>query len=634
MTKSLERLTIIAILVVSLIPLFIILQNPLGFHTDVAYFIDPAQRILAGERPYVDFFNVNLLTIQYLYTIPVIIGRAFNVNPASVWLSLVYIQMLLSMYLSYRLAKPLFQDNFQIMAWISPMAIAMISWASFFNKDFGQRELLFSLYLIPWFWLRYRTMEGVKSNHPIFFIIGFFVAMMTSIKPYFAFGIIGIELYLLLRFRSLKMLITPATIGFGVFSICFGLFLVLNQDILNGMLDIVAVSLSGYTKYQGDTSDELTRYAFQISVFISGVAFIMSWLADERLYRVIGGLGILTLMGGMIVVTQTGSWQYQYAVLQVGGIVVFMSMIVGLSNKPVSSMFYLCVLAAVFSIINTIDKWDMLTSIRLTQPRLALLDVIEAHSEPYDDVLFLTADLNDMMPGLRLIERNQSSSYMGTWLLTFLDDQSIDDNRHLQQFRDFTQKDIEKNPELIVIGINDIEKLGVGSFLEESHLDELIYSRYILVDQVESYKIYSYYGNPPPQGISFDIGDQFSLYSWDVSIPNEEPSACDFIRIDTWWQPNRDQASNAYDLHIDLIHNDDVVVGLVGRLGNLEDYYSQSDIIDRRELQIPCDAEAGDYSLLISLENALVEEDLPLVTGSDGSSYGSYVFLKTYTIQD
>jgi len=632
MSKSLNQLTIFTIIVVSLLSLFIIVQNPLRFHTDIAYFIDPAQRILAGERPYVDFFNVNLLTIQYLYTIPVFIAQFVNSNAASVWLFMCYIQMLLSMYISYRLAKPLFSDEFSIMAWISPMAIVMVSWASLFTMDFGQRELLFSYYLIPWFWLRYRRVEGLKSNHPMFLVFGFIVAIMTSIKPYFLFAIIGIELYLLLRFRLFKTLISPATIGFGIFSICFGLFLILNQDILAGMLDIIAVSMSGYLNYQPDASNELTRYAFQIPALVACTAFIMSWLSSERLYRLVGGLAILALMGGVVVITQTGSWQYQYALLQVGGIIVFFSVIVGLSNKPDYLMFFLCGLLALFAVINTADRWDELTSINLKGYRSTVLDIIEANTERGDDVLFLTAELNDMMPGLRLIERNQSSSYMGTWLLTFLKDESIDDNRLLQQFRELTENDINKNPKLIVIDTSDIDRLGVGSFLEESKLDETLYSQYRLLDQVEAYKIYEYFGSPPPQGIEFFLEDNFSLYSWDMLPPEDTLVPCEPIRINTWWRPMSNADVNPYSLHIDLIHNDNIVVEAVGRLGNLEDYSSQSDIIDTRELQIPCDIDAGDYNLLISLENSLFDEEPLLATGSDGSVYGRYVFLKSYVV--
>ena len=58
--------------------------------------------------------------------------------------------------------------------------------------------------------------------------------------------------------------------------------------------------------------------------------------------------------------------------------------------------------------------------------------------------------------------------------------------------------------------------------------------------------------------------------------------------------------------------------------------------LDVRTLSIPCDAEAGDYPLLVMLYRLSSDYSTvtPVIaTGSDGAPAGEYVYLTTLTIK-
>ena len=626
------------IVIVTLLSLLVILGNPLNVNADIAYFIDGALRILDGERPYVDFFNVNLLTIQYLYVIPVVISKITGFHAVSIWMISTWVQMLVSMGVSYRLTKIAFKNANPSFHLSIPLSLGFISWVMLFTVDFGQREHLFALYAVPWILLRYCTYEGYVSQSKIYFFAGLLLAVVASIKPYFVLAIIVIEFYWIVRYRNLWKIFTFEIYGVIVAGLIYIGFLIINPDMLEGMVDTIQSAVLGYRNRKDSLSNETIVPHFQIPLLIGLVIFAISWMRDEGFFRFIGGLAVFTLMGATLVVFQAGSNIYLHSALFMGAMVCVSVLITSRHSRSDSDVpshnisyagIFLLLFITLFSIGNTAIYWTSLTTIRLETPK-ELQEVVESYSKPGDDVLFLSSRLGDMMPWLRLIDRNQASSYMTTWALITQRGESLIDNSTLQKYRDITAKDLNKQPRLLIIDITDT--MGVGSFLEETELDDFIYSHYRFVKQIESYAVYVQVGDPPVQGVGFNIGDRFTLYSWEIETPNEELVACDTITIHSWWEPSETKSVNPYTANFLLIHNDNVVVDSVGRLGGLEDYSSQSSIIDTRELSLPCEVEDGDYQLLISLENSLEEEVLS-VTSTDGAGYGNYVFLKQYVVQ-
>ena len=280
-------------------------------------------------------------------------------------------------------------------------------------------------------------------------------------------------------------------------------------------------------------------------------------------------------------------------------------------------------------LLTTIFSWQSLTTNSIATPkdlRSLLLEV----TEPGDDILFMTQWLGIKQPWLRIVDRNEANSHLGIWKPQLESNDELT-TQNLKFQLDITRADIEASPAAIVVD----RGAGIRQVLVDSGLLELIESRYQRVGEVQAYTAYVYVGYPPPQGTSFTLGDKFELYSWRIQPAQDSHKACDSLEATTWWRPLTDKDIERFTLHVDLVKPDDrTVLEQFGRIGDAEDYTAVSTIIDQRQLELPCGLEAGDYWLLLSLEDMSIDGgDVLQVRDSRGAEYGKYVFLRDIEIR-
>ena len=115
------------------------------------------------------------------------------------------------------------------------------------------------------------------------------------------------------------------------------------------------------------------------------------------------------------------------------------------------------------------------------------------------------------------------------------------------------------------------------------------------------FDVYKYVGDPPPQANSFDFGERFTLYSWQL----DAGAACETLDLATWWRPGDAPDLEAYTLHVDLVSKETgaPLVESFGRIGAVEIYGGRSSLVDSQQLALPCDQSHGTMMLLLSLED-------------------------------
>ena len=640
MQKWSYRLLLGSIVIVSLLSLACILENPLRAQSDIALFIDPGRRILMGEVPYIDFFTVALITIQYLYVIPAAIAQILGVNTISIWMVGLWLLMVMSMVMSYRLSKLIFQPPYPSdLALIIPACIAFVSWVLLFPNDFGQREHLFSLYAIPWLLLRFCVWEDHKFPSIPLFIFGFIVGIIATVKPYYILILGCIELYWMLRNRSLRPLMSFEVYGFVSFGLVFVSLLLLSPDVLSGMLDTIISQLAGAQWHRKIIDPLFSRQLyFQIPILIGFVLLIISGIQNTRLSRLLGGFACFTLMGAANVLMQAGSNPYLHIPLWMGALIciglVLITAVSHENNSPQLSYVYhgFIAILVLFAGLNTVVNWSELTSLILKVPK-PLRDVVEDYTNPGDEVLFI-GQFGVALPWLHTAGRLQAGSMMDSWVIPRDDDPTFGTQQTLENYIRVTRNDLNKQHPMVILDM--AQGFSVDYVFSEYQLYDFLESHYSYLKTADGrYKVYLLAGPPPQTDIQFELGEDFTLYSWKKPPQDEALHQCDVIDITTWWNPHHTPDLNNYTLHIDLIDvaTQTPIVETFRRIGNLGDYANHTHIVDAEEIEIPCDADEGTYNLLLSLEN--MEDDggllLP-VADSNGADYGQYVFFGEYNI--
>ena len=629
---------------IALLSLLVILASPLKADANVAFFIESGFRILGGDIPYIDLFNHNLPTIQYLYVAPVAISRVLGIHAISVWLAITWLQLAGSMLLCHRLSRKLRLDNAWPGAdWIASLSLALVSWACLNENIFGLREHLFLLYAAPWLLLRLGSWEGHEHRGWLLPFIGFAVGIVATIKPHFLLALVLLEAYWIARHRRLRPLIAMETVGVMAAGLLCVVWLLLHPEATRTMLEVIRSAAEFYPQRSSvEMWSVVQQPSFWLPLLVGLAVFMMQCLRPGRIWRFLGSCGCFTICGALIVVLQVDGLNYHQIPLWAGAVMCVAICLLLLPRtlnggvmKRERYAAALFAIVALFCGVHTVVSWQALTEPRFKTP-YELRQLILANSEPGDNALFITYRMGWVYPWLSVVGRHQADSMRDSWFLPQLDDKREVARQTVERYAFSASRDIARRPPLIVLD-DAVWHHGsrIWELLEAYGLLEEIAAEYRLAGVAGRFKVFAYVGAAPAQANSFDVGGRFQLLSWSLRQANTGLRPCEALDLRTWWRASGD-ASNAYDLHIDLVNAADGSLAHEswGRLGGLEDYGMLPVIIDQREIDVACDAANGEYMLLLSLEDmSAAGGSLLGVRDSGGADYGRYIYLGTYEIE-
>lgn len=189
--------------------------------TDVSWLITVCEKILAGQRLYVDVIETNPPFSVWLYMPPVVAAKGFSVAPETA----VFLWVVLLVALGNGLAAQvvlrsglLSRDHLKK---LTPMVLALtLLWPA---NAFGEREHMATALFLPMVALvAWRASETARSKPSISLaiVVGLCASVLLLVKPYYAVVPLTLSLYLTWRRRDLRSFFTPEnwTMGF----ICIG----------------------------------------------------------------------------------------------------------------------------------------------------------------------------------------------------------------------------------------------------------------------------------------------------------------------------------------------------------------------------------------------------------------------------
>lgn len=626
-----NRILVVCISIITGISLLLILVNPLNVDGDITFFVDSTYNMLQGAKPFVDLTNFNLLTAHYLFVPPNVVASVTGIYAASAWVLMVWILLIISMLTCYYLMRIIISDKSSSLPLIVPLSLALVSWLVRFEIDFGQREHVFALFLVPWVLMRYCRYTSLLKHRKLYVFIGLLVGFIASVKPFYLLIIGLIELYFMFRYKKLRPLIYTEMVGFALMGVIYIGILILNPDIFEAMMNSVQLTFDVYLYGRGKPPNFFDSKIL-IPFLIGIISLILNIAEDDRRHHLLGLFALITLTGIAMPMLQNKDNPYLLAVLWTGSILcvsTFIVMKLPSDNdipQPIRRDVPYFIFITSIVVILTIHNWDTFTTTKIKTPE-GLNKILETYTDLGDNVLMMDAMAGNIFPWLHVSGRHQSlgesTSFMTDML--FKNRDSVETDPDLLRYADMIRRDILESPPLIIINSDYMD------FVTTYGLDDLILSRYASADNVEDYLSYYYVGEAPEQDIEFLFENAFELNSWRILGHTDQTlQACNRLTIQTWWNINPDTDTDEYVIHIFLVNGDNIIDnGAI--LHSSRIYTDDTSYIDERGIDIPCDIIEGEYNLLIAVQSISNGDGLSVQSNS-GADYGQYAYIGNYMI--
>ncbi|MEL6273230.1 MAG: hypothetical protein AAFR22_25720, partial [Chloroflexota bacterium] len=393
----------------------IIILYPLRMNRDAAVFVQFALRLLAGEQMWTDFYVVNFPMIFYISAIPASIATATGLSVPLVFQLFVWLLVGLSAVSAWWLLhRYYFNSEYTIISGIMPAVIVgfsayMLVHPDYNTMDFGQREHLFILLLLPGFVTRWLHWQQKRVPIALAVIIGMLAAVGSVIKPQFLLLVALPELYWLATRRQWQPLLRPEVFAFVGVGIVYGAWLLImpgSDYFLGYMFPTFFPKYNSCTWYCETTVEMFQRQG----IIAVALLFPLEWLAFRgriplnSVYTLLPALSVLRLAALLMNVQQQKGLHYRavpmYLLFWIS-IALLAAFMLG-RGKPkripvawqYATAFIVLQLILLFNFVTVLGTISMTSLPRAWElpPDLDLYATVLENSDPGDTIAFLTLD--------------------------------------------------------------------------------------------------------------------------------------------------------------------------------------------------------------------------------------------------
>lgn len=192
------------ILLVAVLALAMAWQTRWGVVTDTSWIITMCERMLGGDRLYIDLIETNPPFTPWMFMPPVTLAHRLGISPEIAVLAYAYAICLAGLGLATLIARRAgFAENRTLFS-LLPLFLAVL--VIFPGSAFTQREhlgiALFSPLLVLTAW-RASPIEGRTPSLPMAILAGLSGSVLVLVKPYYALVVVIPALYAAWRRRSI-----------------------------------------------------------------------------------------------------------------------------------------------------------------------------------------------------------------------------------------------------------------------------------------------------------------------------------------------------------------------------------------------------------------------------------------------
>jgi hypothetical protein len=480
--------------------------RPAELQHDVAMYLQAGELLLRGQRPYVDFIDVNPPLIVYLSAIPAAVSALLRVPIAPTALLLTAGAALLSLAAVRRELTSAFHAAGEdpLLAEVAVLALAFALFLSDFPERldlpfpgnassdprlsaiFGQREHLFVIGAAPLLALRFGRRQGTEPGLRRAILAGAIASVVTCLKPQLVLALLAFEIGLLDSKRRL-FLWAPELIAFAAGVVAYVAHFALLPEAVRAAwfgrwLPFV---IQGYGVFNEPSyRDSIARSWPALVALVVGYGFSVPGSASGQ--TLIRAFASMAVAGALLYVSQKKGWTYhafpeRTAVMVTLACAFAAATTVGFSDDEGSALALpftrrrcaqalaaLVVLAGVASAVCLL-RIDTPTDIDRLRRRSQVMRTIETFTKVGDPVLVATTSVWDPYPALTLQNRNPGSRYL--WLFPIPMMQAISSGDPEGEFvRDLAEDIRARRPTLLLLQTGrcfGCKKTSVDAFFHE-----------------------------------------------------------------------------------------------------------------------------------------------------------------------
>ncbi len=284
-----------------------IIQSTILFSWDVSWGLHEAARLLAGGAYGKDFFEPTPPMFLYVYLPSVLITKYFHISNVIAMRSYLFVLSAVSLSACHFVGKKIFWKEDKEIAQLFLLTIATIFLLLPLPFDFGQREHLLLILIMPYLLLVVAKLEGYacKTSHAVF--IGIMAAIGFSIKPFFLMTFVLIECYFMLSRKQIYAFLRAETLAIlTVFIVYLVLIAAFYQNYLFQIVPLVTRIY--YQGYGFSMVEILKRPEF---IFISLTMILSIAQLFNHSYKKLSIVLLLSIVGFIIsYLAQHTLWYY------------------------------------------------------------------------------------------------------------------------------------------------------------------------------------------------------------------------------------------------------------------------------------------------------------------------------------
>ena len=309
MTTVADRLARPSVAVLSIAAIYCaaaILRFTSYLNHDSSWLLLATRRMLDGAALYADILEVNPPLILWLNVPPVLVSEATGIPSEVTFLIAVFALSAVSLWLLAAVTRHidgLRASERHVLLIAAAAALLVIP-----GYDFGQREHLMLLFVLPYVLLAGARAGNARPPTALAFAVGGFAALGFCLKPYFFLIPVALELFVLIRGRSLKRSFRAENLALAGVTVAYAATLLW---LAPGYLEImVPLALEIYNQtYTGDPA-YLFRQTALVLMIAAFAAIYMFRLQGTRL-NILVALLISTFAQIAIFAVQGKGWHYQ-----------------------------------------------------------------------------------------------------------------------------------------------------------------------------------------------------------------------------------------------------------------------------------------------------------------------------------
>jgi len=428
-----RRLWQLALGLLFAVHLALVFKAPLAVSHDCGMYLQTGQLLLAGERPYVDFIDINPPLIMYLNVIPAALARVLPFPPTATFLLLVWLLTLFSVLTTRRILHRALPADEAFHADFLAAALTLGSIALLLNSAFGQREHLFFLAWLPFAALRFQRWETGEAGRAGAVGLGIFAGVFASLKPHFFLIVAAPEIYWLAAHRRWRTLPAPETFALAAMPLLYAAhFLFLPEPMKSGFLnDVLPLVAKGYGAYDKPLRQIFNNPSLWPGLLAFGLAFLFAARRQAATWRLARGFGAAGLGATAVFLAQHKGWSYHaipswLTLTAVAALAFGYANPFGLTNakdgangpslvaprRPLTAMLAALIALAVAACVHYAASTGAPKHLERLLAGSTLAQIVQAQTQPNDPVLIVSPEVVPAYPLLAQLNRRPGSRFL------------------------------------------------------------------------------------------------------------------------------------------------------------------------------------------------------------------------------